>query len=69
MTFLDYKYEPDPDPDEDPVHPGVVDDLQDLLGSVRKRRPTDPDSEVSEDEDGHLPPDHPDADIYDDLDL
>ena len=57
-----------PDP-EDPQNAGVGDELQDLLGSVKKRRPPDPDSEVSEDEDDHLPPDHPDAGIYDDLNL
>jgi hypothetical protein len=54
---------------EDPQNYGVKDDLQDLLGSVWKRRPLDPDLESDEDEYGHLPPDHPDADIYDDLDL
>ena len=57
-----------PDP-EDPQDSGVKDELQDLIGSVKRHRPPDCDREAEKDEDGHLPPDHPDADIYDDLDL
>ena len=57
-----------PDP-EDPQNSGVKDELQDLLGWVKRRCPRDSDLEAEEDEHGHLPPDHPDADIYDDLDL
>ncbi len=54
---------------EDPQEQGVRDELQDLLGSVKRDRTQDRDLEDDKDEDGHLPPDHPDADIYDDLDL
>lgn len=57
-----------PDP-EDPQNPGVKDELQDLLGWVKPCRRPDREFEAEEDDDGHLPPDHPDADIYDDLDL
>lgn len=59
-----------PDPDEDPAESGVEDELQDLVGSVRERRNED---EEPDDLDfscgGKLPPDHPDADVFDDLDL
>ena len=59
-----------PDPEEDPAETGVQDELQDLVGSARKRR-----ARQEEDEDvdfsmgGKLSPDHPDADVFDDLDL
>ena len=59
-----------PDPEEDPAETGVQDELQDLVGSARKRR-----ARQEEDEDvdfsmgGKLPADHPDADLLDDLDL
>ena len=59
-----------PDPDEDPAESGVVDDLQDLVGSVRDHRGNeDEDRELDFSCGGKLPPDHPDADVFDDLDL
>ena len=69
MTSWTYENEPCPDPDDDPANPGVEDELQDLIGRAEERK-----SESNEDEldfscGGKLPPDHPDADIYDDLDL
>ena len=60
----------DPESD-DPADPGVEDELQDLLGRVddsRAKNETntgEPDSSCG----GKLPPDHPDADVFDDLDL
>lgn len=58
-----------PDPDDDPARDGVEDELQDLIGRAEERR-SDPDKD---DPDlgcgGKLPPDHPDADLLDDLDL
>lgn len=60
---------PDPDPGDDPARPGVEDELQDLIGRAEEHR-SDPDED---DPDlgcgGKLPPDHPDADLLDDLDL
>ena len=60
----------DTDPDDDPAKAGVEDELQDLDGSVRKRRDRqDEDEDLDFSTGGKLPPDHPDADIFDDLDL
>jgi len=59
-----------PDPEDDPAEAGVEDELQDLADSDRKCR-----NRQGEDEDldfslgGKLPPNHPDADLIDDLDL
>ncbi len=59
---------PDPDPDDDPARPGVEDELQDLIGRAENRQdPTDKDLDLGLG--GKLPPDHPDADLLDDLDL
>lgn len=59
-----------PDPEEDPAEPGVKDELQDLVGSIRRRRDDDDDDqELDFSMGGKLPPDHPDADLLDDLDL
>lgn len=59
-----------PDPEE-PANPGVEDEIQDLVGRVRDRRDDDdePEEELDFSLGGKLPPDHPDADIFDDLDL
>ena len=69
MSDLIFNEWPDPDPDDDPARPGVEDELQDLIGRAEERR-SDPDKD---DPDlgcgGKLPPDHPDADLLDDLDL
>ena len=58
-----------PDPEEDPAEAGVEDELQDLVGSVRRRRDDDDDDGLDFSMGGKLPPDHPDADLLDDLDL
>ena len=59
-----------PDPDDDPAVAGVEDELQDLVGSVRRHRDDDDDDqELDFSMGGKLPPDHPDADVFDDLDL
>ena len=69
MTSLKLSDDPQPDRD-DPANPGVEDELQDLVGGVKKRR-----RDESNDEEfdvgcgGKLPADHPDADLLDDLDL
>lgn len=57
--------------DDDPARPGVEDELQDLVGRVPDRRDKGDDSEDDLDVGlgGKLPPDHPDADLIDDLDL
>lgn len=57
----------DPEPD-DPADAGVEDELQDLIGRVRDRQEDDED-ELDFSLGGKLPPDHPDADVLDDLDL
>lgn len=59
----------DPESD-DPADPGVEDELQDLLGrvdetSAKRSDSGEPDLGCG----GKLPPDHPDADLLDDLDL
>jgi len=57
----------DPESD-DPADPGVEDELQDLIGRVGDR----PEDEPGDDDTScgaKLPPDHPDADVFDDLDL
>lgn len=67
---LDLRMAAHRDHDEDPVKAEVEDDLQDLVGTVRKRRDRrDEDEELDFSMGGKLPPDHPDADIFDDLDL
>ena len=59
-----------PDPDDDPAVTGVEDELQDLVGRVRDRRDDGEDAEELDFSlDGKLPPDHPEADLLDDLDL
>lgn len=57
-----------PDPDEDPAKVGVDDELQDLVGSVPEKA-DEGDEELDFSWGGKLPPDHPDADVFDDLDL
>lgn len=60
----------DPESD-DPADPGVRDELQDLLGRVddsSDKSGTDT-GEAGSSCGGKLPPDHPDADVFDDLDL
>ena len=60
----------DPESD-DPADPGVEDELQDLLGRVcdsREKCGTDT-GEADSSCGGKLPPDHPNADVFDDLDL
>jgi len=57
----------------DPAESGVEDELQDLVGPVCDRS-GDRDRHREDDEldlscGGKLPPDHPDADLFDDLDL
>lgn len=59
----------EPDPDDDPAKAGVEDELQDLVGSARRRRDDDDDQGLDLSMGGKLPPDHPDADLIDDLDL
>lgn len=59
-----------PDPDDDPSEAGIEDELQDLVGSIRRRIDDDDDEqELDFSIGGKLPPDHPDADVFDDLDL
>ncbi len=56
--------------DEGPGEAEVEDELQDLVGRVRDRREDgDDDGELDFSLGGKLPPDHPDADVFDDLDL
>lgn len=60
----------DPESD-DPEDHGVEDELQDLLGWVHDSR-AKPETDTGEPNTGcgeKLPPDHPDADVFDDLDL
>lgn len=60
----------DPESD-DPADPGVEGELQDLLGRAddsRVKHGTDT-GEADSGCGGKLPPDHPDADVFDDLDL
>ena len=59
----------EPDPDDDPAKAGVEDELQDLVGLVRRRRDDVDAEELDFSMGGQLPPDHPDADVFDDLDL
>ncbi|MCB0861728.1 MAG: hypothetical protein KDB66_00770 [Solirubrobacterales bacterium] len=59
----------EPDPDDDPAKAGVEDELQDLVGLVRRRRDDVDAEELDFSMGGKLPPDHPDADVFDDLDL
>lgn len=59
-----------PDPDDDPSEAGIEDELQDLVGSIRRRIDDgDDEQELDFSIGGKLPPDHPDADVFDDLDL
>ena len=58
-----------PDPDDDPAQAGGDDELQDLLGLVPDCREDDPPEELDFSLGGKLPPNHPDADLIDDLDL
>lgn len=59
-----------PDAYEDPSEDGIEDELQDLVGSIRRRIDDgDDEQELDFSIGGKLPPDHPDADVFDDLDL
>ena len=73
MTDPFFSEGPDLDPDDDPARAGVEDELQDLIGRAEERRPEAAENEGEDELDvscgGKLPPDHPDADMLDDLDL
>lgn len=62
---------PQSDPfSDDPAGPGVDDELQDLVGRADERRRSGKEGNHSEAGcGGKLPPDDPNADLLDDLDL
>lgn len=57
------------EPDDDPANSGVEDEFQDLVGRVREKQGETVDAEPDVSCGSKLPPDHPDADLLDDLDL